>query len=171
MISLIVATDLNGVIAKNGKIPWHSSSEFKHFREKTVSKPIIMGKVTYDTIGMPLPDRHVIVIDQDFDSKHNSFLQGITPFWTYNNIDDALECAKNLNSDEVMICGGLSIYKYFLENGLIDKMYISKMKMTVEIEEGDEVLSFPEYSDFGPWNVVSSVDHDEFMVLELEKVK
>ena len=65
IISLIVAMDKNNAIGRDNKLLWHLSDDLKNFKKITLNKPIIMGRKTYDSIGMPLPKRENIVISRD----------------------------------------------------------------------------------------------------------
>ncbi|HXE00730.1 MAG TPA: dihydrofolate reductase, partial [Hyphomicrobium sp.] len=61
-ISLIVAVAENGVIGRDGGLPWRLSSDLKTFRRLTMGKPIIMGRRTFQSIGKPLDGRDNIVV-------------------------------------------------------------------------------------------------------------
>ena len=62
MISLIVAAAENGVIGRQGELPWRLSDDLRRFKAITMDKPIVMGRKTWESIGRPLPGRHNIVI-------------------------------------------------------------------------------------------------------------
>ena len=147
MISMIVATDLNGVIAKDGKIPWHCPEDFKFFKEKTIGKPIIMGKTTFRSLPKesPLPFRLNIVLDDKYDSvNHVHYGTGGIPYIFINNIDSAIDlCDVLCCGQEIMICGGLSVYKSFLDTGMVSKIYLNKIKTVVPCSRGDKILRFP----------------------------
>ena len=64
MISLIVAKADNGVIGRDNKMPWHIPAELKHFKARTMGKPIIMGRKTFDSLGRVLPGRPHVVISR-----------------------------------------------------------------------------------------------------------
>ena len=66
-ISLIVAVAENGVIGRNGELPWHIPADLKHFKSTTMGKPLIMGRKTFESIGKPLPGRTMIVITRRSD--------------------------------------------------------------------------------------------------------
>ena len=68
-IALVVAVAENGVIGRDGKLPWRLPSDLKRFRKITLGKPVIMGRKTYDSIGKPLDGRDNIVVTRrrDFD--------------------------------------------------------------------------------------------------------
>ena len=60
-ISIIVAMSKNRVIGKDNNMPWHLSDDLKNFKKITMDKTIIMGRLTYNSIGKPLPRRNNIV--------------------------------------------------------------------------------------------------------------
>lgn len=62
---LVLARARNGVIGKEGKLPWHLPEDLKHFRRVTTGHAIIMGRKTYDSIGRPLPNRRNIVVTRN----------------------------------------------------------------------------------------------------------
>jgi dihydrofolate reductase len=61
-IALIVATDLDGVIGRDNRLPWHLPADLQRFKRLTMGKPMIMGRRTYESIGKPLPGRTSIVL-------------------------------------------------------------------------------------------------------------
>ena len=69
-IAIVVAAARNGVIGRNGDMPWRLSSDLKRFRAITMGRPIIMGRKTWESIGRPLPGRENIVISSrpDFEA-------------------------------------------------------------------------------------------------------
>ena len=89
-IALVVAVAENGVIGRNGKLPWKLSSDLKWFRKVTQGKPVIMGRKTYDSLRRPLPGRTNIVITRDADYRANGAIVTIdkqrwpsaTPWWS-----------------------------------------------------------------------------------------
>jgi len=61
-ISIIVATDLDGVIGRENRLPWHLPADLAHFKRLTMGKPMIMGRRTFESIGRALPGRTSIVL-------------------------------------------------------------------------------------------------------------
>ena len=61
-IAFVVAVAENGVIGRDGKLPWRLPSDLKWFRKLTLGKPVIMGRKTYESIGKPLEGRDNIVV-------------------------------------------------------------------------------------------------------------
>src|SRR3954469_3389159 len=61
---LVLAVARNGVIGKDGKVPWYIPEDLKHFRRVTTGHAVIMGRKTWDEVGKPLPERRNIVISK-----------------------------------------------------------------------------------------------------------
>ena len=66
-VAMMLAMDKNKLIGKSGGMPWHIPGEQIYFKAVTLGKPILMGRVTYDSIGKPLPGRPNIVITRNAD--------------------------------------------------------------------------------------------------------
>src|SRR5579872_5199461 len=105
-ISLIAAMSQNGVIGQNNKLPWHIPEELKYFKSKTLNKPVIMGRKTFESMGCkPLPNRINIIL-----TKEKSFeAKGCI---VVHSIEEALKTVKGY--EEVMVIGGANIYEQFL---------------------------------------------------------
>src|SRR5687767_10450463 len=115
MISMISAVAENRVIGNKNKLPWHMPADFKWFKEKTLGKTIILGYNTFLSIGgEPLPNRKHIILHNDpaFVAPEGCVVA--------HSIEESLELAKG--AEEIMICGGASVYKQFLP--LADRLYL-----------------------------------------------
>ena len=130
-ISLIAAFTEEGVIGKDGKIPWTLKEDLKHFRNKTEGSSVVMGRKTYESIGRPFPNTLNIVM-----TKNPKMLEGVKEV---SNRKEALEIASSY-SNEVFIIGGEKIYEEFLP--LATKMYLTKIDIKTK---GDAF--------FPKWNV------------------
>ena len=139
MISLIVAHDLNRVIGKDNKMPWHIPNELAYFKEKTMGKAIVMGRNTFESIGRPLPGRLNIVITRNTAYKPD----GVT---VVHSIEDAIDLARK-HHEEVMVIGGEQIFKEVLPYS--DLMYVTLIQKEFE---GDTF--FPSYDK--DWNIASA---------------
>jgi len=64
-ITLVVARADNGVIGKEGRLPWHLPADLRHFKEVTMGSPMIMGRRTFDSLPRLLPGRRHIVLTRD----------------------------------------------------------------------------------------------------------
>jgi len=164
-ISIIVATDRNGIIGKNNKIPWRCLEDLKHFKSKTINQTIIMGRKTYDSIGnKPLKNRLNIVISSSLKAKFdiNLFTEEDGPF-IVTSIEESLRLAKEKNRGEVFVVGGQSIYDLFLGKDLVQKIYHSMID--IEVENGDAKFKYDESN----WNLNCSISYKTFILLILEK--
>jgi len=61
-IYLVAAVAANGIIGANGRLPWHLPGELEHFKQLTMGHPIIMGRLTWESLGRALPGRENIVV-------------------------------------------------------------------------------------------------------------
>ena len=151
-LALIVAAATNNVIGLNNQLPWHLPQDLKYFKAKTLGKPIVMGRKTYESIGRPLPSRTNIVItrQQGWRADPDVLIA--------HNIVQALELARDLvgaESDaEVMVIGGAEIYRNCLPQA--DRVYLTRVEKDVE---GDAYFpSLPE----GEWQqTLSSAGVDD----------
>ncbi|WP_142848069.1 dihydrofolate reductase [Telmatospirillum sp. J64-1] len=159
ILSLIVAAAENGVIGRGNQLPWHLPGDLKWFKAKTLGKPVVMGRKTFQSIGKPLPGRPNIVVTRD-----RSFAaEGIT---VAHSLQDGLHQAESLldGGDEVMVIGGAEIFRECLP--LARRLYLTEVHAEVE---GDVYL--PEI-DRGQWRETFRERHDDgalpysFVVLE-----
>jgi dihydrofolate reductase len=63
-IYLVAAVAANGIIGRDGKLPWHLPEDLKHFKRVTMGHPVIMGRKTWESLKGPLPGRENIVISR-----------------------------------------------------------------------------------------------------------
>ncbi len=133
MISLIVAKADNQVIGCDNRLPWHIPAELKHFKAKTLGKPIVMGRKTFESLGRVLPGRpHVVISRQALSLPPQCHLAG--------SVTAALHQAQQLTqegADEVVVIGGAEIYRQAME--LADTLYVTEVHIK---PEGDAY--FPE---------------------------
>ena len=126
MISLIVAKADNNVIGHNNQLPWHLPADLKHFKARTLGKPIIMGRKTFESLGRVLPGRpHVII------SRNNMTLPDQCHLT--HSLPDALAQAQRLtgsSSNEVVVIGGAEIYRQALP--LVDTLYVTEVHLSPE---------------------------------------
>ena len=107
-IAFVVAVAENGIIGRNGKLPWRLPSDLKRFRQVTLGKPVVMGRKTYDSIGKPLDGRENIVV-----TRQEGFSRpGVH---VASSVEQALalgqELAEGRGVDEVMVIGGAEVYR------------------------------------------------------------
>ena len=135
-ISLIVAYAQNNIIGKQGVMPWSIPADLAYFKKTTMGSPIIMGRVTWESLGRPLPGRLNIVISRnsDYEAKGAELV---------SDLRSAIELAKQeAPNQEIFIIGGGQIYAEALNSGLADKVYATEIHQHIE---GD--TSFPKLDD------------------------
>ncbi|OYY71210.1 dihydrofolate reductase [Sphingomonas sp. 28-63-12] len=104
MITLYMARADNGVIGREGRLPWHLPADLKRFKALTMGKPMIMGRKTFDSFPNPLPGRRHIVLTRD----RNWQAAGAE---TAHDVTAALALA---GGGEIAVIGGAEIYALFL---------------------------------------------------------
>lgn len=122
MLSIIVASDINGGIGKDNKLLFHIKDDLKRFKELTTGKTIIMGRKTYESLpNGALPNRHNIVITT---SNRVNTLSPIQSLIFKNNIEELIDEYKD-SKEEVFVIGGGFIYKQFLP--YCKKIYLTRI--------------------------------------------
>lgn len=113
IISLIAAVDENGGLGHDNKLLCHLPADLQHFKEITLSKPILMGRKTCSSIGRALPGRLNIVI--------SSTLNTLQDVMVVRSLTDALNAAKD--AEEIMIIGGAKIFEQTLS--IAQRIYLT----------------------------------------------
>lgn len=103
---LIAALNNKRTIGKDGGIPWHLPNDFKHFKETTLNKTIVMGRKTFASLPKqkPLPNRTNVIL-----SKTLFEAPGFICCKSEKNVIDLTK-----GEDEVYIIGGQNVYEVFL---------------------------------------------------------
>lgn len=126
--TIVVAVSENGVIGREGDMPWRLSTDLKRFKALTLGKPVIMGRKTYDSIGKPLPGRANIVISRQavgIEHPDVRMAHSLT-----EAMDVAEEVAGSNGENEICIVGGGQIYAQAME--LADRLCVTHVETTVE---------------------------------------
>ncbi len=145
VVSLIVAVSSNGVIGRDGGLPWRLSNDLKHFKKLTMGHHLIIGRRTWDEVGKPLPGRTMVVV-----TRSRRFApEGVR---VAHSLEEALDIARD--DDEPFIGGGAHIYRMALEKILVDRLYITRVHAEVD---GDTF--FPDIK-FDAWKLVSEEHHE-----------
>ncbi|MCC2110709.1 MAG: dihydrofolate reductase [Hyphomicrobiales bacterium] len=126
-IAFVVAIAENGVIGRDGQMPWRLSSDLKYFRRLTMGKPVVMGRKTFQSIGKPLDGRDNIVVTRD-----PSFsADGVTVVHSTDEaLDEAFALAEKRGVDEIMVIGGGAIYAAVFDRA--DRLYVTEVHATPE---------------------------------------
>lgn len=144
-IVIVAAVARNGVIGRDGEMPWRLSTDLQRFKRLTMGKPVVMGRKTFEAIGKPLPGRLNIVVTR----SGNAMGEGVlTAPDLASAIDLARAEARGTGAPEVAIVGGGQIYARAMP--LADRLYITH----VEAKPQGDVL-FPAI-DPTVWRGISS---------------
>lgn len=144
-----VAVAENGVIGREGEMPWKLSTDLKRFKAETMGKPVVMGRKTFESIGRPLPGRLNIVVTRNPDWR----AEGVE---TVRSLDDALALARVRGrcmaaADEICVVGGGEIYRQAIDRA--DRLHVTHVLASID---GD--TRFPAI-DPVRWRAVESEDH------------
>ena len=121
-ISLIVAADREGIIGRNGTLPWHLPKDLKRFRELTTGHPVIMGRKTHESIGRPLPNRTNIVLSRDANLE-------ISGCVVCADLEAAFDEARASEDTEAFVIGGARVYQAALPHAA--RIYLTRVDATV----------------------------------------
>jgi dihydrofolate reductase len=135
-ITIIVAKSNNGIIGKDGDLPWRLPEDLKRFKRLTTGNIVVMGRKTYDSIGRPLPNRKNIVISRNTSLK----IEGVEVE------HDLIDVLKRNQEENVYVIGGGQIYVDSLP--LTEKLEVTEVDVELV---GD--TSFPEI-DSSQWKEI-----------------
>lgn len=143
-LTLIVAVADNGVIGREGGLPWRLSEDLRRFKQRTLGRPVVMGRKTWESLGKPLPGRTNIVI-----TRRGNYQVDVSGVIVARDLDAAIAAAGDV--DEVMIIGGAEIYALALPRA--DLLELTQVHAIVE---GDTVFPALPSAD---WKEISRTDH------------
>lgn len=138
MLIALWAQDKNGLIGKNGTLPWHLPNDLKFFKKQTSGNTIIMGRKTFEGMGSrPLPNRQSIVLTSDTDYEAEGVI-------ILHNRQEALSYVKKIDHP-VFLIGGAGVFQSMLDD--CDELYC-----TVIDEAFDGDVYFPKV-DWSNWQL------------------
>jgi dihydrofolate reductase len=140
LISFHLARADNGVIGRDGKLPWHLPADLKRFKSQTMGKPMIMGRKTFESFPAPLPGRRHIVLTRDAD-------WGAAGAEVAHSPEDALRIAGD--AADVAVIGGAEVFALFLDRA--DRIELTEIYTQVE---GDAAVP-----PFAGWRETAREDH------------
>ena len=146
-IVLVVAAADNGVIGKDGAMPWHLPADLRRFKRITTGKPVIMGRKTFESIGKPLPGRHNIVLTRD--PRWRAPGATLAP-----NLAEAIAAAgldPRARAGELMVIGGAEIYA--LARPIATRIELTRIHVS---PDGDTWFPDPDPAD---WREAAREDH------------
>jgi len=142
LVTLVAAVGADGAIGRNGGLPWRLPADLRRFRQLTSGKPVIMGRLTWDSLhGRPLEGRLNIVL-----SRSAPVFPGAT---VCRSFADALASASLGEAPEAMVIGGSAVYAMAMP-------FAGRMELTlVNVRTADADAFFPEW-DPSEWDVAAS---------------
>jgi dihydrofolate reductase len=149
-VTLVAAVAENGVIGRDGAIPWHLPADQAHFKALTLGHVLVMGRRTYDSIGRALPGRTTVVVTR----QSQWTAPGVV---VCHSVDDALEL-----DPEVFVVGGSAVYAAALPHA--SDMVLSQVEGSFD---GDTYL--PSY-DRSEWREVTRQECHAFTIIRLQRV-
>ena len=146
-LTLVVAVAKNGVIGREGALPWRLSSDMKRFKAATMGKPVLMGRKTWDSLPRkPLPGRQNLVLTRDANFKADGA-------WVFTDLPAMLAAARAMakaaGADETCVIGGAQLYNAVLPEA--GRIVLTEVNLT---PDGDAHLDL----DLSHWREVSRED-------------
>ena len=143
MVNIIVAISENNAIGKNNKLLFRLKKDVENFKKITTNNIVIMGRKTYESIGKPLSNRINVVLSRNNNLKNDSIS-------IFNDLKSAIDEMKIFYPEkDIFIIGGGQIYKQAIEENLVDKLIITKVKKVVN----DADTFFPDIDYKNDWHI------------------
>ena len=145
-ISLIAAVAENGVIGRDGGLPWHLPADLKRFQRLTTGHHLIVGRATWESVGKPLPDRTFVVVTR----SPGEPLAGLV---FVRSVEEGIRYALAAGDGEPFVAGGAGIFREALERRLVDRIHLTRIHRAYDGE-----ARFPDFDPSG-WELVDSEAH------------
>jgi dihydrofolate reductase len=141
-VTLVVARATNGVIGRDGTLPWRISADLKRFKRLTMGSVMVMGRRTFDSLPGLLPGRRHVVLTRDRDWSAPGAEVA-------HSIDEALALA---GDEPVSVIGGAEIFELFLPHA-------DRLELTEVLEDvpGDTFMADPRAT--GDWREIGREQH------------
>jgi dihydrofolate reductase len=152
-VTVVAAVAANGVIGRDGALPWHLPEDLRHFKRLTKGHVLVMGRRTFDSIGRPLPGRTTIVVTRQPDWSADDVL-------TAPGVPEALARAAEID-EEVFVVGGFAIFREAMP--VADRMVVTAVDAR---PDGDTV--FPPV-DWAAWREAEREPHEGFEIVTYER--
>lgn len=156
-ITLIVARAQNGVIGRNGKLPWHLPADLKRFKALTMGTVMVMGRKTFESLPGLLPARRHVVLTRDRD-------------WTAEGAEvahDVEEALASAGGERVSVIGGADVFAAFLPLAHV-------VELTEVLEDVPGDTEMPDPRESADWRETFREEHPEgtppFRFVTLERV-
>lgn len=160
---LVAAVAKNGVIGRDGGMPWHLPEDMAHFKRTTTGHPVVLGRKTYENVvealGEPFPGRTSVVLStQNLDVPEGAVLVHSVAEATTR----AESAAAEIGVETVYVVGGAAVYEAFLPRA--DRMVLTELR-----DDYDGETTFPEW-DGDAWNEVERDEREAFDFVTYERV-
>lgn len=148
-IVFVVAVAKNRVIGRAGELPWRLPGDLRRFRARTMGRPMLMGRRTWDAIGRALPGRETIVLTRDDAFAPPAGVHRV------HSLSGALKCmderAKAMGVDEAMVVGGADVYAALLP--FASEVHLTEVDL---VPDGDVLFPIMHERD---WQEISRTDY------------
>lgn len=142
----IVAVDADGGMGKDNALPWHLRKDLHHFKARTMNKPMVMGRKTFQSFKEPLPGRLHLVLTRDISFTYHH--PDVKVFYTVRSLMSFV----NGLGGTVWVLGGAEIFA--LLHSYIDEYHLTEIRETFE---ADTFFPF-DYEEFiDEYELVNSV--------------
>jgi dihydrofolate reductase len=141
-ITIVIARARNGVIGRDGKLPWHLSEDLKRFKRLTMGSAMVMGRRTFDSLPGVLPGRRHIVLTR----SPGRSAPGVE---VVNTLEQALAAARG---EPLSVIGGADLFALFLP--LAHRVELTEVLADVE---GDTFIDDPR--DLCAWTEIAGEEH------------
>lgn len=152
-VSLVAAVGTNGVIGRDGGLPWPPTGDLAHFKALTMGHVLVMGRKTFESIGRVLPGRTTIVVSR----QRRSFGDGVV---VVPAVGEAIEKGSVLDP-EVFVIGGAQVYAVALP--VADRLVLTHVDLA---PDGDTY--FPDV-DWTQWHETSRLPGHGFDVVTYDR--
>lgn len=151
LVSVAAVAD-NRVIGRDGELPWRLPEDKRQYRERISGDPVILGRVTFESMLGDLPGRIQIVMSRrDRDYAVPSAVHAAS-------VAEAVEIAAETGAERAYVIGGAAIYELF-------QPYLDRMVLTRVPGEYEGDTFYPAW-DPDEWTLVSRTEHEGFAVEE-----
>ena len=155
---LIAAVAANGVIGRDGTLPWHLPEDLAHFKQTTMGHPVIMGRIAFedilDHLGKPLPGRTNIVLSTSDPDVPRGVL-------VVEGVEAAIETAASIDDAVAYVAGGATVYEQFLPHA--DRLLLTELR-----DEYSGDVTFPDY-DRDRWVETARDERTHFDIVTYER--
>jgi dihydrofolate reductase len=148
-IRLIWAMDSHGGIGRDNTLPWHYPGDLKHFKERTMGSPILMGRKTFESLpNGPLPGRLNLVLSRTERSsgKEKGVLRFLSP-------EEVLAAGRQKEWERLYVIGGAEVFRLFLDKA--DVLEVTRIDRSFSCNRYFPLLNWAE------WEQISSIREDE----------